>query len=281
MTPSKVKLGKITYINASPVYYGLNVDAAQGRLPQWLELVPDVPAALNRKLICDDVDISPISAAFYAMHHDKLLLLPDFSISCNGPVISVICASRYPLEELDGRRVLMSRESATSSSFLKMMLSMRGVEPEYQVGPVGDMDAIGEDVDAVMVIGDDALVQPWETRFPLRIDLGQVWHEMTGLPFVFAVWAVRREFARHYPERVNAVIELLAQSRKQGYAHMDEVVAAGKKRLGLGSDEIRDYYGHLFCDLDGEKEKGMALFFEQLHREGILEEPARITYFQY
>ncbi len=277
MSEANVKLGKITYINASPVYYGLD----QAPPPQWLELVPDVPAALNHKIHSGSVDISPISSAFYAMHHRELLLLPDFSISCNGPVLSVICASRYPLDELGGRKVLFSKESASSSSFLKMLFSIKGVAPQYQVGPVGDMAAIPEDVDAVMVIGDDALILPWQERFEHRIDLGKAWFEMTGLPFVFAVWAVRRDFARHYPERVNQVIELLRMSREQGYAHLDQVIDSGQARLGLEQKRIQAYYQHLFCDLDPEKEKGMALFFESLYKENILKELPRITYFQY
>ncbi|MCG8563755.1 MAG: menaquinone biosynthesis protein [Desulfobacterales bacterium] len=278
---SKVKLGKITYINASPVYYGLDEDARRGANPEWLEMVPDVPAALNRKILAGEVDISPISAAFYAMHHESLLLVPDFSISCHGPVLSVICASRVPLAELDGKNVLFSKESASGASFFKMIFSTQGIQPQFQVGPVGDMDGIDSEVDAVVVIGDDALTQPWETRFPHRIDLGQAWLEMTGLPFVFAVWAIRREFARKFPERVNEVIRLLNASRRAGDAHMDVVVDAGQRRLGLSRARIREYYDHLYCDLDSEKEKGMALFFDSLYREKILETPARITYFQY
>ena len=97
---AKLVMGKITYINASPVYYGID----HGMQPDWLTLVPDVPAALNRQIATGKVDISPISAAFYALNHKDLLLLPDLSISCDGKVLSVICASRYPLEDLTGNQ---------------------------------------------------------------------------------------------------------------------------------------------------------------------------------
>ena len=276
---SCVKLGKISYINASPVYYGLDQDQKAGRLPPWLEMVPDVPAVLNDKILAGDIDISPISAAFYAMHHEELLILPDFSISCNGPVISVICVSHYPLAELDGKNVLFSKESVSSSSFLKMIFSRMGISPRYQVGPVGDMEKIPSDVDAVLVIGDDALSLPWEDKFQYRVDLGETWYEMSSLPFVFAVWAVRRQFAQEHPQRVEAILELLKASRKQGYANLETVIEAGQRRLGLSRQVIRNYYRHLYCDLDAPKKQGMALFFESLFEQSILSAPAKIQFF--
>src|SRR3989339_790671 len=114
MNSEKTVMGKISYINASPVYYGLD----NGLLPDWLEMDADVPSALNRKIIEGQIIISPISAAFYAMNHRELLLLPDLSISCHGRVMSVILASRYSIDELSGKTVRLSRESASAASFL-------------------------------------------------------------------------------------------------------------------------------------------------------------------
>lgn len=99
MEPVSLRMGRISYINASPVYYGLD----HGLAPSWLRLVTDVPAALNRQILQGDVDISPISAAHYAVNHQSLLLLPDLSISCHGPVMSVLCASNVPLDSLGGK----------------------------------------------------------------------------------------------------------------------------------------------------------------------------------
>ena len=218
-------MGKITYINASPVYYGLD----HGMTPDWLRLVPDVPAALNHQIKTGRIDISPISAAYYAMNHRDLLLLPDLSISCHGDVLSVICASNYPLDELTGKQVMFSNESASGASFLKMIFADRGVRPEFRVGPVGDMDRIPEDVDAVMVIGDAALTQAWEQRFSFCFDLGRIWREMTGLPFVFAVWVVRKAFARDCPDQVKKAHQLLLASKDEGYAHLETIVDQGQK----------------------------------------------------
>jgi chorismate dehydratase len=271
----RISLGKISYINASPVYYGLD----HGLLPDWLTMVSDVPSALNHKIITNQIEISPISAAFYAMNHEKLLLLPDLSISCQGNVLSVICASNYALDDLNNKTVMFSQESASAASFLKMIFSQRKVYPNFKVGPVGDINRIPSGVDAVMVIGDDALTQPWQEQFVHCFDLGGIWYEMTGLPFVFAVWVVRESFAKKHPEQVKSVLDLLLASKRQGYAHIDEVIEAGTKKLDLSRSIIKKYYDLLICDLDPVKIKAMKIFFESLYKQKILEIPAKVRFF--
>jgi len=271
----RISLGKISYINASPVYYGLD----NGLLPDWLTMVPDVPSALNHQIITDQIEISPISAAFYAMNHEKLLLLPDLSISCHGNVLSVLCASNYELDDLDQKTVMFSQESASAASFLKMIFSQRQVYPDFKVGPVGDINQIPSGVDAVMVIGDNALTQPWQERYVHCFDLGGIWYEMTGLPFVFAVWVVRESFAKKYPEQVGQVLDLLRASKKQGYAHIDEVILAGTQKLNLSHSLIKHYYDLLICDLDLLKIKAMKIFFESLYEQNILDTPAKVRFF--
>jgi len=272
----KLRMGKITYINACPVYYGID----HGMQPDWLTLVPDVPAALNRQIKEGTVDISPISAAFYAMNHQELLILPDLSISCDGEVLSVICVSRYPLEELTGKTVMFSNESASGASFLKMIFAQQKIWPRYTVGYAGDITNMPEDVDAVMVIGDAALTQPWDLRFPLRYDLGGLWKKMTGLPFVFAVWVVRKAYARQYPDRVAEGQRLLQASRSAGDQYLEQIIHAGAKKLNLPYRRICDYYNSLYCDLDARKVQGMDRFFAGLHEQGILKETPQIRFFQ-
>ncbi len=276
MATDNLNMGRISYINASPVYYGLD----HGLAPGWLTLVTDVPAALNQKIIAGDIDISPISAAHYALHHKDLLLLPDFSISCHGPVMSVICAADYPLDDLTGKTVMFSRESATGAAFLKMIFARRGIRPKFRVGPVGDITAIPPDVDAVMVIGDAALTQPWKSRFVHLYDLGQLWYEMTRLPFVFAVWVVRRAYAAAHPGQVARALDLLIASREAGYAHLDTVIDAGRAKLGLDRQIVKDYYDRLYCDLDQEKIAAMTCFFDGLFQQKILTSRPEIAFFQ-
>ncbi len=276
MNDKKIYMGKISYINASPVFYGLD----HGLLPAWLKMVADVPSALNRKIITGQIKVSPISAAFYAMNHRELLLLPDLSISCNGRVLSVILASNYAIDDLEDKKVMFSRDSASAASFLKMIFNQRKISPVYEVGPVNDCHMIAKSADAVLVIGDTALKHPWDQAFEYCIDLGQLWHEMTQLPFVFAVWAVRRSFAEKHPSRVKEIYELLVESKKQGYHHIDKVIEAGKNRLNLDQSVIKEYFDLLHCGFDDNQIKAMQLFFDSLFDQGILNEKPDIMFFK-
>jgi len=275
MNDKPIRIGKISYINDSPVYFGLD----HGLLPSWLKMVADVPAVLNHKIKTGQIKISPVSAAFYAMNHSDLLVLPDLSISCNGRVMSVILASNYAMDDLDGKKVMFSRESASAAAFLKMIFRQKKVSPLFEVGPVNNYQAVSKSADAALVIGDTALLHPWDQVFEHCIDLGQLWYEMTGLPFVFAVWVVRRSFAGQYPSCVKKIHQLLLASKAQGYLHIDQVIEAGKNKLGLKRSIVKEYFDLLYCDLDDQKIKAMSIFFDSLLEQGILNKKVDIEFF--
>ncbi|MFH2060031.1 MAG: menaquinone biosynthesis protein [Pseudomonadota bacterium] len=270
-----VNMGKISYINAAPIYYGLD----HGLLPPWLKMVTDVPSALNRQIMTGHIKLSPISAAFYAQNHRDLLLLPDLSISCNGRVLSVILASHYPIDDLDGKTVLFSRESASAASFLKMIFNQKKIKPVYEIGAVEDCTSLSKITQAVLVIGDTSLVQPWDKVFEYCIDLGQLWYEMTQSPFVFAVWAVRRSFAKKHSDIVKKIHQLLLASKSLGDKHLDQVIGAAQKMTHLEESIIKEYFELLHCDLDAKKITAMQLFFNSLLEQGILSEKPDIDFF--
>ncbi len=276
MHNKKTVMGKISYINASPVYYGLD----NGLLPDWLEMDPDVPSALNRKIIEGKIVISPISAAFYAMNHKELLLLPDLSISCHGKVLSVILVSRYAMDELSGKTVRLSRESASAASFLKMIFHQKNITPIFQTGDVGHIESVSREVDAALIIGDTALTLPWQKHFNYCIDLGQFWYEMTGLPFVFAVWVVRRSFAESNPLLVKKIHDLLMASKDSGYQNLDKIIEVSHQKLNIEKKLVKEYFDLLFCDLDQEKIRAMEIFFDSLFEQGILTQKANIRFFK-
>ncbi len=275
MTNVRVNLGKISYINVFPVYYGLD----QTRVPDWLEMVPDVPAALNLKIQKGLIDISPISAAFYAMNHRDLLLLPDLSISCHGPVLSVLLASQYPVFELDGKKVILSSESATAAALIRMICAEKDVRPNFVTRPVHSIFDVTGQADAALVIGDTALTQPWFEAFSHVIDLGSLWYELTGLPFVFAVWAVRKSFAARHPQLVDRTHRLLLESRDAGERNMESIIQKGIQTLKLDEPLVRRYFDLLHCNLDNPKIHAMDLFFKSLFQHGLLPEKVTLELF--
>ncbi|WP_232367083.1 menaquinone biosynthetic enzyme MqnA/MqnD family protein [Desulfocicer vacuolatum] len=268
-------MGKIDYINASPVYYGLD----NGLLPDWIKMVPSPPAVLNGMIRDGKIAMSPVSSAFYGMNHKELLILPDLSISSHGDVMSVVLMSNYPLDDLHGRNIMLTRESATSVCLVKLIMAQKQMVPEYRTGKLKCIEDVPEDVDAAMIIGDAAMTQPWESRFKYRFDLGQVWHKATGLPFVYALWVVQKKYAQQHPHAVAAALDLFYQSRRMGYDHIRQVIKKGAQKLNLEESYVDRYFKGLICDLDAPKIKGLTYFFDSLYRHGIFSEKVDVQFF--
>jgi len=268
-------MGRITYINMYPVYY----DLKDGQYPAWIKMVDDVPSVLNHMLARQELDISPVSAVAYARHADQWRVLPDLSIASRGPVMSVILVSKCSIDQLDGQKVLLTEESATAADLVRLIFKRRGVAPNLQRGKVKTASDVPAEAQAALVIGDAALREPWADHFEYVFDLGTLWWEMTGLPFVYALWVVRGAVADKHPDTVAAVVDLFRRSKANGYAHETEIVDAASQKLDLSRDTCRKYYQHLICDLGPDEIQGAETFFRQLHENGILEHPVRLSFF--
>ncbi len=205
-------MGHIQFLNCLPIYWGL---ARTGSLLD-LDLTRDTPEKLSDQLVTGDLDIGPITCVEYLRHADDLLVLPDIAVGSDGPVMSCVIVSQVPLSRLDGRRVALGSTSRTSVRLAQLLLEEReGVRPEYFSCPP-DLGEMMREADAAVLIGDAALrANLYEApRLGLEVhDLGAMWKDWTGLPFVFAVWAARREFAEQHPEVVREVQRAFVESR--------------------------------------------------------------------
>lgn len=271
----KVRVGRIRYINVAPVYYGFE----QGEKPFCMELVCETPAVLNRMMEKGEIDISPVSSASYARNYKDWDLLPGLSISSFGKVMSVILASNLPLEKLDNRKILLSDESASAAEMLKLILSWKKISPVYETGPIQEKNtAVYPDHDAVLVIGNAALTGEWDRCFKYIWDLGSIWQQMTGLPFVFAVWAVRKSFSGKRPEIVAEVADLLRKSKQQGELNLEHIQESTSRFLDIDLDTCRIYFNRLNYDLEKIHLQGLARFYRGLYRQGILSDPVKISF---
>jgi chorismate dehydratase len=268
-------LGRIDYVNVAPVYYGID----NGLDMQGITLISSPPSTLNRMMMDGSLDISPVSSAAYARNADDWLILPDLAIACRQRVLSVLLISRCNLEALTGRRILITDESASARDLCRLIFSLRGVSPEVVVGKVRCPSQLPNDIDAALVIGDSALSQPWERFFPNIYDLGSQWWHLTGLPFVFAVWAVRKDFAREHPERVEAVLALLKTSRRLGNENMNHIAEKACIKLKIDVSTARLYYESLEYDLADREKKGLELFYNGLYQAGITSNAASLSFF--
>lgn len=273
-----MRVGRIPYINCYPVYGAID----RGIVPLDGQLVDGVPTELNRRMADGTLDVSVISAVEYAHDARKFVLLPDVSISCDGPVRSVVLFAKRPAADLHGRRVLVSRSSMTSVALLELLFEhVWDAKPAFVPAnaELVDVARFGEeDHDARLVIGDAALHlwsrlrspeeypndnAPSEYRY--AYDLGAEWKQWTGLPFVFAVWVAQRTAAVDKALRVHAS---LIESRNWGLQHLGILAAQAAIATGVHKPVCLEYLSGLDYGLSYEHLAGLTEFFRRLVAAG-------------
>ncbi|WP_416901575.1 menaquinone biosynthetic enzyme MqnA/MqnD family protein [Micromonospora echinospora] len=263
---ARPRVGHIQFLNCLPIYWGL---MRSGALID-VDLHKDSPDRLSAALVAGDLDIGPISHVEYLRHADELLLLPDLAVGSDGPVLSVNVVSTRPLTELDGRPVALGSTSRTGVLLAQLLLSERyGVRPEYFRCPP-DLTQMLLEADAGVLIGDVALRALYEApRRGLAVtDLGQAWREWTGLPMVFAVWAVRRDFAAAHPGLVKEVHEAFLRSRDLCLSELDEVAASAARWEPFDAKTLASYFRVLDFSLGERQVAGLREFARRAAEAG-------------
>lgn len=261
-----IRLGYIDYLNCLPVYFGIE----KGVVDLSVIVTRGVPSQLNTMLVQGLLDITPMSSIEYARHAADCLILPDLSISADGPVGSILLFHKRPLAELDGRLVAMPSSSATSVVLARVILEERyGVRPRYFTA-APDIDAMLNEADAALLIGDDALLAAHNRPELAAVDLGLEWKALTGEVMVFALWVMRREFAERNPAAVGRVAALFRQSQDYGMTYMQELIDEGVRRRGLPRPVVEDYFGLIRHELTPAYRRGVRTFFEHAVRIGEL-----------
>jgi chorismate dehydratase len=260
------RVGHIQFLNCLPIYWGL---MRSGALLD-VDLHKDTPDKLSADLVAGDLDIGPITLVEYLRHADELLLLPNLAVGSDGPVLSVNLISTRPLAELDGRPVALGSTSRTGVLLAQMLLAERyQAEPEYFRCPP-ELTQMLMEADAGVLIGDPALRAMYEApRLGLQVtDLGEAWREWTGRPMVFAVWAVRKDYAAAHPGAVKDVHEAFQRSRDLCLGELDEVAAAAARWEPFDAATLANYFRALDFSLGERQVAGLREFARRAARRG-------------
>jgi chorismate dehydratase len=260
------RVGHIQFLNCLPLYWGMMRSGAL----LGVDLHKDTPDQLNAALVRGDLDIGPISLVEYLRHAEDLLLLPDLAVGSDGPVQSVNLVSTVPLAELDGRRVALGSTSRTGVLLARMLLESRhGVRPEYFRCPP-DLTEMLLEADAGVLIGDAALRARFDApaRGLLVTDLGEAWRDWTGLPMVFAVWGVRRDFADAHPGLVKDVHEAFLGSRALCLSELDEAARAAARWEPFSEQALAEYFRALDFALGPRQVAGLREFARRAAERG-------------
>ncbi|BDE05498.1 chorismate dehydratase [Vulcanimicrobium alpinum] len=266
-TGEPLRYGRMGFVNVAPIETAFDAGAVARDVVE----VSDVPTRLNAMLVAGELDVAAISAAHYLAHRDELALLGDCCIASDGPVRSVLLVSPIPPALLEGASIAVTAQSASGRALLATLLEhVQHVRPTYDV--VDDALGAARAGRPALIIGDDALVARGACP-PAQIhDLGEAWSRWTGLPFVFAVWAVRRDVARRRPAEVAALAAALAEARAWGTAHRDAVIEAAIARKPFHRGLYADYFTRLRYVLDERAQRGLARFADLF----LPKEPARV-----
>lgn len=261
-----LRIGEIEYANCTPLFHVL-----REQFPcSGYEFITGVPAALNRMLQAGEIDVCPSSSIAYGYHPDSYKILPQLSISSIGAVASVLLFSIVPVEELNGRKILLSSESATSVNLLKILLGQRfGCSCSYEVAQ-SDASVTDEDSSALLLIGDSALRSSSEKSDLYMYDLGEMWYSWTGYPFVFALWLCRNEIAEEMELRTLA--RQLVKAKELVPGQLEQIATRAKEACWMGHDRLLAYWrDNISYHLDERAKAGLMLYYAKCFECGLIE----------
>jgi chorismate dehydratase len=260
-----VRVGRIEFVNCFPLYHHFEEELA-GR-GVTATIVEGYPSQLNEMLVDGLIDVALPSSIAFARNAGELALLPHVSISAFGAVDSVQLFTRVPLPQV--QRIALTEKSATSIALLKVLCREWGLDP-YFAPRRGSLAEVLADFDGLLLIGDEALHVLRAEVYPYHYDLGEEWRTVTGLPMVFAVCAVRREFTAARPAAAAAVGAALLASRDECAAHPDETAAAAAQRYDFSQRYLLDYFDKLKFEFTPEYRAGLEEFYRRAVAAGEL-----------
>ncbi|MCB0881946.1 MAG: menaquinone biosynthesis protein [Thermoleophilia bacterium] len=259
MTRPGLAVGRIAALNMYPLYHHL--ESAAGDRFAYTD---GVPTALNRALLGGRIHVSAMSSIEFARNHDALRLLPVASITASGAVDSIAVFSRRPLGDLG--TIAITPNSATSVALLRVLV---GPGPRFVPQRGEPREALGQ-ADGVLLIGDEALQARRSGLAPVATDLGALWTERTGLPMVFAVWAVRRDLDPALDADVDTLAGLLEDARRAYDADPEAVVAAAARRFPFPAPYVSTYLARLSYGFGSRERDALAAFYDRAVEAGEL-----------
>lgn len=238
------RVGSVQALNAVPLTRGLED-----------EVIFAPPSRLAELLRRDELDAALVSVV-EVLFTERYDILDGIAVASLGEVKSVFLAHTVPLEEI--RVVHLDAASLTSVNLLKVLLAERGLKPEFK--PLGDY-ADAPRQEAVLLIGDRALDFAMAGHAHQIFDLGLAWYELTRLPFVYAVWALRRGLEN------KALRRALREAQQFGLDTLENIINSRKE---YSREFRRDYLGwHIHYHLGTDERRGLARFMELLEKHGL------------
>jgi chorismate dehydratase len=240
----KFRIGSVSYLNAVPLTRGIES-----------ELILATPAKLAEMLRRDELDAALVSITEVLLN-DRYDILDGVSIASLGEVYSVLLAHKRPLEE--AKEIFCDTASLTSVNLLKVLLAEKNLFPQFV--PLENYE-VAPEKDFVLLIGDRAIDFQRASHLHEIYDLGWAWTELTNLPFVYAIWALRRGIENRELRRE------LKEAKSFGMETLDYII---ESRAEYDVDFRRDYLGwQIHYHLAADERRGIEKFCELLRKHNL------------
>lgn len=260
-----LKLGVIDVLNVLPVYYGI----LKGNIETSCKLEIGKVTELNKKLNSGLIDISVISSFEYAKNYERYYILPDLSVSADGPVRSIYLYLDKPIGELFNDKIKLTTFSYTSVHLIQYLL--RDYNVEYITNE--NDDCTGE-----VLIADEAIRRYYQNKDKYVYDLSELWKMQTGLPFVFALWCVRREVFDKNSQEVLNVYQSLVKSKKSSIDYFSQMAKEYYKNIFPDALSCESYLRNLHYNFSSDYQKGFNLFQQEMVKISKLPHVAPLEY---
>jgi chorismate dehydratase len=274
----RLRISAISYLNTAPLMW----DFEHGKHVPEFEISYTIPSLCAEALRTGDADIGIIPAAAYTTIPD-LYILPDVAIAAKREVRSILLVSKVPLQKIES--VALDTSSMTSVALLKVLLSMLSKRECAFESMAPHLEPMLRANDAALLIGDPALRVERSGYF--TYDLAEEWIRITGQPFVFAFWAIRKAALRNWSSESD-LAHIFQQSRDHGLekSSLDQLQREWSAKLGMAEEQVRRYLTeNIYYYFDHPCMDGLTLFYEKAADLNVLPpapaldflDPARIA----
>jgi len=265
---TKPYIAASSYLNAAPLCYSFIYGSQTDRCGFLSDAAPARCAELLAEGRADAALIPVIEYQRIA----GLRIAPGACVASRKSVRSVVLASRVPIDRVSS--VALDTSSRTSAALIQIILGrFYKLAPRYRTSPPR-IEEMLESTDAALIIGDPAMLID---RSSLQVyDMAEEWRKHTGLPFVFAFWAVRADSKAWARSGVDFIA-----AKREGVEHTEELAEIYSKQLGLPRQDLISYLTeNIAYDLDEESLGGLRLYYELAAECGLIEEARRVEFLQ-
>jgi len=250
-----IRIGAVGYLNARPLTWALD------RSPEHWHVRYDLPSVCAALLHSGETDLGLIPSIEYLQSPDYRFV-PGVGIGSRGPIASVALYTRVPVQEI--RSIALDTSSRTSVTLIRVLCHYRfRISPRFvSHGP--DVAAMTREHDAGLLIGDPAFDADHESMGLTKVDLGEEWTTMTGLPFIYAAWTGRPGVVTDAD--VRALQDAQAEGVASRLAIAEEYGCGDAARTARAAVYLRD---NVKYGLDGDAAAGLQTFLDYAAELGL------------